>query len=143
MTNEATPASSIPTLYEGGRVIRLITDDELIFNLGAEQGVTEDMLFDVLDSTTEDVYDPLTMENLGSIERIKSQIQVINIGQRIALARVHPPRGRAGISYSIESLMGPKPPSPTLTGDAWPDGVKVNDHVRYTGKKLGQTRKQQ
>jgi hypothetical protein len=128
--------TNITQQFLTGYVVRLITDDELIFNLGSSSDVTEGMLFEVLDPTTEDVIDPRTGNNLGSIERVKSQVRVITVAEQISLARVFPSRGRFGISVSAETLMGPKPASGTLSGNVWPDGVKVGDPIRYTGQRV-------
>jgi hypothetical protein len=132
MTNGNT---STLTLYEGGRVIKLVTDDELILNLGKDHGVEPNMVFQVSDPKTEHVIDPKTGEDLGSIKRIKARVRIINVSQRISLARVSPLRGREGISYSVDLIMGEKPLSAKLTGDTWPDGVSIDDPVEYTGTK--------
>jgi hypothetical protein len=118
------------------RVVRLITDDELVFNLGAVNGVRTGMLFNVIDPATEDILDPQTGENLGSIKRKKAQIRVIDVSPRISLARVYPSRGRAGFSRDADTLMGPKPPSATLSGESWPDGVRVGDPVEFSAERV-------
>lgn len=112
-------------------VARLVTDDELIINRGSKDGVKQGMRFKIVDSLTEDVFDPVSGENLGSIERIKTQIEIISVSDKISLARVYPSRGRANFPSNIDMLMGPKPPSPKLTGDRWPDGTAVNDKALY------------
>jgi hypothetical protein len=126
-------SSTEKTLTQGGRVVRLVTDDELIMNLGSAHGVLENMIFDILDPSTQNIIDPDTHENLGSIERVKAQVRVINVSERISLARVHPLRGRAGVSSASEALMGRKPPSTRLSNDVWPDGVTPGDPVKFTG----------
>jgi hypothetical protein len=104
-----------------GYVARLITDDELVINLGSRDGVKKDMYFNIIDESARDVPDPITGENLGSIDRIKAQIHIERVSDR----------GRSGFPGSIGILMGPKPPSGKLTGDTWPEGVKVGDPVKY------------
>jgi hypothetical protein len=119
-----------------GHVARLITDDELIVNLGSNDGMKSDMYFNILDTSTENIKDPITGEDLGSIERVKAQIRIVRVAERISLGRIYPGRGRGGLSVGIETLMGPKPPSGKLTGDSWPDGVRVGDPIKYvTGPK--------
>jgi len=124
-------AAVVKIVANRGRVVRLVTDDELLFNLGSEDGVEAGMLFSVLDPLTEKIMDPKTGEDLGSIKRVKAQIRVVNVSERVSLARVSPSRGRAGISFASEVLMGPKLPSAKLTGDTWPDGVGVGDPVEF------------
>lgn len=115
-----------------GRVVRLITDDELLFNRGSQHGVKKGMYFEVIDPITEDVIDPVTGENLGSIKRQKARIRVISVNERMAQAEVYPQRGREGILASTNVLMGPKPRSGSLTdSQRWPDGVTVGDRVKY------------
>lgn len=129
-------SGNVVTIRDGGRVIQLVTDDELLINLGSIHGVTAGMRFKVLDPTTLDVTDPVTGEKLGSIDRVKAQIQVTQVSERFSLAEVHPPRGRSGIGSAAQVLMEPKPPSATLTGDTWPDGVQVGDPLKYVEPKL-------
>jgi hypothetical protein len=118
-----------PTLR--GYVARLITDDELAINLGSRDGVKEDMYFNVLDERTQNVRDPKTGEDLGSIERIKAQVRIISVSERLSLGLIYPDRRRADFPSGIGALMGPKPRSGKLTGDTWPEGVKVGDPVIY------------
>jgi hypothetical protein len=114
-----------------GHVVKLITDDELIFNLGSRHGVKEGMYFEVTDPLTENVVDPITGDVLGSIKRRKAQIRVLTVAERMSTAEIYPRRGRAGISASVDLMMGPKPRSGTLTADKWPEGVGVGDPVKY------------
>jgi hypothetical protein len=89
------------------------------------------MVFEILDPATQDVIDPETGDNLGSIERIKAEVRVVSVSDRISLAAVHPSRGRAGVGIGVQVLMDPKPPSTALSGDTWPDGTKVGDLARF------------
>jgi hypothetical protein len=68
-----------------GYVARLITDDELAINLGSRDGVHKDMYFNVVDTRAEDIPDPVTGENLGSIQRIKAQVRIISVSERLSL----------------------------------------------------------
>jgi hypothetical protein len=113
-----------------GYVARLITDDELAINLGSADGVREGMSFNVLDTSTESIPDPVTGEDLGSIERLKARIRIISVSERLSLGVISPPRGREGVPSSLRLWEGPRPRSGRLTGDAWPEGVKVGDPVQ-------------
>jgi len=114
-----------------GLVARLVTDDELVINRGSRDGVKEGMYFNVLDETTDNIRDPQTGEDLGSIERIKVQVRVTSVSERISLAEVYPPRGRIGLPSSIDVLMGSRPRSGRLTDEVWPDGTRVGDPIVY------------
>lgn len=121
------PASSLR-----GYVARLITDDELAINLGSSAGVKENMIFSILDETTENITDPITGEDLGSIDRVKAQVKIIAVSERLSLGIISwPSRNREGFPGSVGILMGPKPRSGKLTGSTWPEGVKVGDPVKY------------
>jgi hypothetical protein len=114
-----------------GHVARLVTDDELVINLGSRDGVKKDMYFNVIDESTENISDPITGEDLGSIERIKVQVRIIRVSERLALGLIYPGRSRTDFPGDISVLMGPKPRSGKLTGNTWPEGVKVGDPVIY------------
>jgi hypothetical protein len=115
-----------------GHVVRLVTDDELLFNRGSKHGVKKGMHFEVIDPQTEDVVDPLTGDNLGSIPRRKARIRIISVNDQMARAEIYPRRGREGILESTNVLMGPRPRSGSLTDrERWPDGVMVGDPVKY------------
>jgi hypothetical protein len=121
-----------PASPPGGYVARLITDDELAINLGTKDGVKEDMIFNILDENTENITDPITGENLGSIDRIKAQVKITAVSERLSLGLISwPSRGRDSLPYNIGVLMGPKPRSGKLTDDTWPEGVQVGDPVKY------------
>lgn len=122
-----------------GYVAKLITDDELVINRGARDGVKEGMYFNVLDETTENIRDPETGEDLGSIERIKVQVRVISVSEKISLAAVYPRRTRSGLPTNIDLLMGTRPRSGRLSGETWSDGTQVGDPVVYVTGPLGST----
>ena len=114
-----------------GYVARLITDDELAINLGLQDGVHKDVYFNVLDTSTENITDPVTGEDLGSIERIKAQVRIISVSERLSLGAIYPGRRREGISSNLDLWTGPRRRTGRLTAEAWPEGVKVGDPVLY------------
>ena len=124
------PMTDVRTLR--GFVARLATDEELVINLGSRDGVKENMYFDVLDQSTENIPDPVTGEDLGSIERVKAQVKIIKVAERLSIGRItYPPRYRTDITRDVAIIMGPKPPSGRLTANVWPEGVAVGDPVNY------------
>jgi hypothetical protein len=124
MENESLPIE--------GYVARIVTDDELIINKGSADGVNVNMIFSVLDPRTQDIRDPITGENLGSIERHKAQVRVTRISDRISMARITPAR-RMTLSDAASVVSG-VPRSSRLTSNFWPEGVQEGDPVRFSGK---------
>ncbi|WP_442864682.1 FlgT C-terminal domain-containing protein [Aeromicrobium sp. HA] len=109
-----------------GKVVRLITDDELLINLGSAAGVAVGDTFKVLDSRTMNVREPGTNRDLGSLERVKSRLQVVQVSEHMALAEV---MGRStGISGATRILTGGSISS-RLTSGTWPEGVEPGDPV--------------
>lgn len=106
-----------------GIVAKLVTDDELLINRGLIHGVEKGMEFAVLDPSTMDVKDPETGENLGSIVRTKARVVVTTVGERLALTRISTSRGISAVASAMAGRTG------VLTGDAWPEGVRVKDPV--------------
>lgn len=68
-----------------GKVARILNSRELVINIGASDGVVEGMHFDVLDPKGEDIKDPDTGELLGSIERPKVRVQVVQVQDRLSV----------------------------------------------------------
>lgn len=68
------------------KVARILNSREIAITAGSQQGVSIGMLFDVMDPKGEDVSDPETGEVLGSIDRPKVRVQVIQIQERISVA---------------------------------------------------------
>lgn len=70
-----------------GKVARKITGRELAINRGSDSGVEVGMLVQVLDTRAEDIIDPDTGENLGSIRRIKKSLNITKVTDKLSLAR--------------------------------------------------------
>jgi hypothetical protein len=117
-----------------GIVARLITDDELLINLGSEEGVEVGYIFKVLDPRTQNVNEPVSGRDLGSIERVKAMVAVVSVSEHLALARKHPRRG-SGLSATARLLSG-EPVRERLTSDTWPEGVAVQDPVVFANRRL-------
>ena len=115
-----------------GIVARLVSDDELIINKGSNDGVMKNMIFNVLDPRTQNVYDPVSREDLGSIGRILAQVRVTDVRPKMSLARVNSRSALGTISATARILSGYTGPS-RLTSDVWPEGVKEEYPVGYNG----------
>jgi hypothetical protein len=114
-----------------GYVARLVTDTELLLNIGSDDGVEVREIFEILDPNTRNVKDPVSGEDLGSLDRIKARVVVARLSEKLSLARIHPSRF-TGISGAARILSG-DPPQSLLSPSTWPEGVKVRDPIRSTG----------
>jgi len=72
-----------------GKVARIINTRELVLNIGSDDGVLEEMLFEVLDPKGEDIYDPDTGELLGSIDKPKIRVKATHVQNRLTLAKTY------------------------------------------------------
>ena len=72
-----------------GKVARILNIRELVLNLGAENGVTEGMLFDIQGKEEIDIRDPDTNEVLGSTGRVKARVKVTHVQERLAVAQTY------------------------------------------------------
>lgn len=70
-----------------GKVAKILNSTELIVNRGSDDGVTVGMRFAVLDPKTENIKDPETGEELGSIYRPKTEVEIVDVQPKLAVAR--------------------------------------------------------
>lgn len=103
-------------------VVRLVTDDELLLDVGTDQGVFVGQIFDILDPTTENVTAP-DGRQLGSLRRVKASVRIIQVSEQLALGEA---RRNVPIANLSRALSGATPTS-KLTGSSWTEGVKVGD----------------
>jgi hypothetical protein len=115
-----------------GIVVELITENDLLINKGTADGVTVNMIFDILDPLTQDVIDPESGEKLGSIDRILTRVRVTNVQPRLSMAtRLSPRSGfMSSTAIILSGYAGPSRP----VGGRWPEGVTVSDPVGTQGK---------
>jgi hypothetical protein len=107
-----------------GKVARLLSARELALNVGAEQGVTDGMKFAVLNPRGEDITDPDTGQNLGSVEVRKVVVEVIRTEPRVCVARTFKTRTTkvgGGLLATVDLFA---PPRYQTTADS----LRVTDH---------------
>jgi hypothetical protein len=109
-----------------GFVAQLVTDEQLLMNVGERDGVREGMTFEVLDPRTMNVKDPVTGENLGSLKRVKVRVVVTQVDERLSLARV---RSSGTTLGAVSQLLAGSRQRGFLTSDKWPEGVEKGDPV--------------
>lgn len=70
-----------------GAVAAILNRQELVINLGSDNGVTEGMRFAILNRRGVDIKDPNTDELLGSVDVPKVVVEAVRIQPRITVAR--------------------------------------------------------
>lgn len=114
-----------------GFVARIVTDEELIINKGFNDGVAQNMIFDILDPRTQHVTDPVTNEDLGSIDRVLATVRVTQVEPRLSMA--HLTSSRATTFSSTAKVFGGITTT-RLTSETWPEGVRMGDPVGHDGR---------
>ena len=108
-----------------GAVAKIVSDEELVLNIGSRDGLSVGDIVEILDAATFNIKDPITGENLGSIPRRKALGKVYQVAERLALVRDQSPAGVASwLNLSGTSLAS------SFSDPAWRSGVKVGDPVR-------------
>lgn len=68
------------------KVAKILNTRELVITAGSHDGVEVGMHFDIMDKKGENVTHPDTGEILGSVERPKVRVKVVQVQERIAVA---------------------------------------------------------
>lgn len=93
-----------------GSVARVVSDRELIINRGSEHGVTEGMIFKVLDAVPVEIIDPETQESLGAVQRVKVVVNAHEVSDKFTIVRTFRQRrinvGGSGVG-SFSALFTP------------------------------------
>lgn len=69
-----------------GKVARILSDRELVLNVGSQQGVHIGMYFAILDPKGTDIKDPDTGMSLGSVNRPKLHVKITSIQEKLSVA---------------------------------------------------------
>jgi hypothetical protein len=69
-----------------GKVAKILSETEVVLNVGARDGVKSDMEF-VIFAVGAPISDPDTGELLGSLETVKGRVKVYYVMERMARAR--------------------------------------------------------
>lgn len=70
-----------------GVVAKIVSDREVILNRGSTHGIESGDFVIVIDPETTSVLDPESGEDLGGLKRIKAVLQVVEVADRLSLAR--------------------------------------------------------
>lgn len=69
-----------------GYVAKVLNSRELVINKGQEHGVEVGMIFTVYDQKGENIKDPVTGQNLGSVKRPKVSVKIIEVEPKLSVA---------------------------------------------------------
>lgn len=72
-----------------GKVARILNSRELALNVGSDQGARVGMIFDVTDPNVEEIADPDTKEVIGSLERPKIRVKVVEVQAKLSRASTY------------------------------------------------------
>ncbi|GLU50137.1 hypothetical protein [Nocardiopsis ansamitocini] len=72
-----------------GKVVRILSEREMLINKGEEDGVDLDFVFVVLPKEIEVIEDPDTGEKLGGMRKVKLPLRVVKVSARMALLRTY------------------------------------------------------
>jgi hypothetical protein len=122
-----------------GRVAQLLNARELVINVGAAAGVRKGMKFRVLADAPLEVRDPQTNAVLDTIDRDKTQVEAVEVREKIAICRTFRNVGGNLVRRQLEGMFDltvARPETLQLKDSALPPPlpesesyVKVNDRV--------------
>ncbi len=127
-----------------GKVAKILTEREVVINIGSAQGVKKGMRFAILAPTPEEILDPETDEVLDVVDRTKVLVQATEVRERITICSTFRTTkisgGAFSMSYAIDRLFDPPRVVPetlriedsSLPAPLSPDEsyVKIGDRVK-------------
>src|SRR5437870_12957166 len=72
-----------------GKVAKILTEREVVINIGSAQGVKKGMRFAILAPTPEEIHDPETGEVLDVVDRTKVLVQATEVRERITICSTY------------------------------------------------------
>ena len=72
-----------------GKVAKIVDNQEVVINVGLNDGVRVGMRFDIISPKLEDIADPDSCEIIGSIKRAKNRVKVAQVHDKISIARTY------------------------------------------------------
>src|SRR5689334_22284941 len=91
-----------------GRVVAVLSERELVLNVGSDDGVEIGMKFVILNSKGINLTDPVTGEDLGTVEVPKTLVKVVRLtGSRLSVGRTfRTVKGSRGLFSSVSGITG-------------------------------------
>ena len=82
------------------KVAEILSTRSLVLNVGHQQGVTEGMVFDILNRKGDHIVDPDTKAELGSLRIPKVRVRVAFVDEKFSMARTFRTIG-SGVSFNF------------------------------------------
>lgn len=72
-----------------GKVAMVLNSREVALNIGSNVGVEIGMIFNIMSQKLEDITDPDTGDVLGSVERPKVRVKVVDVQEKLSVASTY------------------------------------------------------
>jgi len=86
-----------------GKVAKILTEREVVINIGSAQGVKKGMRFAILAPTPEEVLDPETGEVLDVVDRTKVLVQATEVREKITICSTYRTTKISGGAFGIST----------------------------------------
>jgi hypothetical protein len=86
------------------KVAAILTERELIINIGSKDGVKKGMKFKILSNEPFEVKDPTTGVNLGIVDREKVRVSVSEINEKFTICQTYRKLYYPGIGFTIANF---------------------------------------
>ncbi|MCY2952951.1 MAG: hypothetical protein NTU53_13395 [Planctomycetota bacterium] len=103
-----------------GRVARVLSERELVINIGSDAGVKQGMRFAVLSETPLEIRDPSTNDVLDLIDREKVRVEAQEVRSRVTVCKTYRIKGGVSLRASLGFLEA-------LGGRAEVETLRAND----------------
>src|SRR6266566_4898215 len=94
-----------------GKVAKILTEREVVINIGSVQGVKKGMRFAILAPTPEEILDPETGEVLDVVDRTKVLVQATEVREKITICSTYRTTkisgGALSTTYAFSRLFDP------------------------------------
>lgn len=72
-----------------GKVAKILNSREVALNIGREQGVASNMVFEILSSDGDAILDPDTGASLGSVNLPKTRVKINRVDEKFSIASTY------------------------------------------------------
>src|SRR6266516_7397757 len=86
------------------KVAKILTEREVVINIGSTQGVKKGMRFAILAPTPEEILDPETDEVLDVVDRTKVLVQATEVRDKITICSTYRTINIPGGAFSAGSI---------------------------------------
>ena len=117
-----------------GKVARILNTREVALNIGSKHGVRLGMLFDIMIPGSYNISDPDTGDVLGSLDRPKTRVKVIQIKDSLSLATTY---RKTSVNVGGQGFLAKRmfePPRWITTYET----LKTNESIEYRADPLSE-----